>query len=215
MHIRVIIRLALRNLRRQLRRTVLTASSMVVGGGLLIFSYALGDGSHESWIDAGVRTGSGHVTVEGPEFRLTKRIEDRLPTNVRGEVEQLLASPEMASQVVAVSARPSGGAMISMLAPCVASKPSWRRREIKDWGSRERTGKTQKVWSSPWCPSNSAAGLVARRSRSPIAVRRARVFESKRRSLRRNSASSGVQGRFSICGRSSSPGKPRAKLLRT
>ena len=105
MHIRVIIRLALRNLRRQLRRAVLTAASMVVGGGLLIFSYALGDGSHESWIDAGVRTGSGHVTVEGPEFRLTKRIEDRLPTNVRGEVEQLLASPEMASQVVAVSAR--------------------------------------------------------------------------------------------------------------
>ena len=105
MHLVVIVVLALRNLRRQLRRTVLTASAMIVGGWLLIFSFSLGDGTHENWIDAGVRTGTGHVTVERPEFQLSKKIEDRLPAHVRSEVEQALASPEITSEVIAVSAR--------------------------------------------------------------------------------------------------------------
>ena len=43
MHARTIIVLAMRNLRRQLRRTMLTAAVMVIGGALLILSFALGD----------------------------------------------------------------------------------------------------------------------------------------------------------------------------
>ena len=75
-HAGVIVVLALRNLRRHLRRTLLTAAAMVVGGAMLMFALSLGDGTHEQWIDSGVRTGSGHVTVEHPEFRLSRRIED-------------------------------------------------------------------------------------------------------------------------------------------
>jgi len=43
---RVMLRLAFRNLRRQARRSLLTAAAMVIGGGLLIFSVSLGDGTH-------------------------------------------------------------------------------------------------------------------------------------------------------------------------
>ena len=95
----------MRNLRRNLRRTVLTASAMIVGGGLLSFSFALGDGTHEAWIDSGVRMGAGHVTVERPEFRLSRRIEDRLPADMRHTAEQALESPEVASHVVAQSSK--------------------------------------------------------------------------------------------------------------
>ena len=101
----VILKLAFRNLRRQLRRSLLTASAMVVGGGLCVFSYSLGDATHEQWIDSGVRMGSGHVTVERPEFRLSRKVDDRLPSQVRQVTEQALQSPELAAQVVAVSAR--------------------------------------------------------------------------------------------------------------
>ena len=116
MHARTIIVLAMRNLRRQLRRTMLTAAVMVIGGALLIFSFSLGDGSHETWIDSGIRTSTGHVTIEQPEFRLSRRLEDRLATAVRDEAERALASPEIAPHVVAVSSRLSISALASSAA---------------------------------------------------------------------------------------------------
>ncbi len=105
MRLRVLVVLALRNLRRQLRRTVLTASAMVIGGILLIFSVSLGDGTHEQWIESGVRLGSGHVSIERPEYRLSRRIEDRLPPAVREAAEAAMRSPEVAGNVVATSAK--------------------------------------------------------------------------------------------------------------
>lgn len=105
MHLGVLIMLALRNLRRQVRRTLLTMLAMVVGGGLLSFSFSLGDGAHESWIDAGVRMSTGHVTVERPEFRVTRRIEDRLPSGVQQVAEAALATAEFAPLVAARSSK--------------------------------------------------------------------------------------------------------------
>jgi ABC-type lipoprotein release transport system permease subunit len=105
--------LAMRNLRRQLRRTMLTAAVMVIGGALLIFSFALSDGTHEQWIDSGIRTSTGHITIEQPEYRLSRKLEDRLVTDVRGKAEQALAAPEIAAQVVAVSSRLSVRALAS------------------------------------------------------------------------------------------------------
>ena len=55
----VIVLLAVRNLRRYLRRTVLTSLALVLGGALLMISLPLNDGTHEAWIFSGVRMGSG------------------------------------------------------------------------------------------------------------------------------------------------------------
>ena len=116
MHARVLVLLAMRNLGRHLRRTLLTASAMIIGGGLLIFSLTFGDGSHEQWIDSGVRLGTGHVTVERPEFRVRRRIDDRLPADVRRAVEEAFASPEIAPYVVATSSKLSINGLASSAA---------------------------------------------------------------------------------------------------
>ena len=105
MHVGVIVTLALRSLRRNVRRTVLTSVSLTIGGAVLIFALILGDGTHEQWIDSGVRTGSGHVTIEHPEFRLSRQIEDRLPANARPAVMAALESPEIAERVTSVFTR--------------------------------------------------------------------------------------------------------------
>ena len=105
LHARVLLLLAMRNLRRHVRRTVLTASAMIVGSALLVFTFAMGDGSHEQWIDSGVRLGEGHVTVERPEFRVSRRIEDRLPAAVRRAAEAAFATPEVAPRVVATTSK--------------------------------------------------------------------------------------------------------------
>jgi ABC-type lipoprotein release transport system permease subunit len=104
-HIGVITLLALRNLRRHLRRTLLTALAMLVGGSLLIFSLSLGDGTHESWIDSGVRMGTGHVTIENPNFQVSRKIEDRLSADTRAAVESALRAPGIAERVTVVSAK--------------------------------------------------------------------------------------------------------------
>ena len=116
MHIRVSVLLAMRNLRRHLRRTALTGSAMAVGGAVMVFSFTLDDGSHEQWIDSGVRFGSGHVTVERPEFRMSRQIDDRLTADIRRAAEQALSAPEMASHVVATSARLSINGLASSAA---------------------------------------------------------------------------------------------------
>ena len=105
MHVNVIMTLAVRNLRRNVRRTILTAAALVIGGALLIFALLLADGTHEQWIDSGVRTGSGHVTVERPEFRLSRKIEDRLPASARAMVTTALESPDIAEYVSSVFVR--------------------------------------------------------------------------------------------------------------
>jgi ABC-type lipoprotein release transport system permease subunit len=104
-HIAVIGLLALRNLRRHLRRTLLTALAMIVGGALLMFSLSLGDGTHESWIDSGVRMGAGHITIENPEFQASRKIDDRVSADTRATVENALREPGVADQVVARSAK--------------------------------------------------------------------------------------------------------------
>ena len=104
-HIGVIGLLALRNLRRYLRRTLLTALAMLVGGALLMFSLSVGDGTHESWIDSGVRMGTGHITIESPEFQLSRKIDDRFSGNARAVVEGALLDPGFAEQITAVSTK--------------------------------------------------------------------------------------------------------------
>ena len=58
---RIRLRLALRNLRRQKRRSLLSGSAMVLAMALLVFSRTIAEGGHEEWIDAGVRMGDGNV----------------------------------------------------------------------------------------------------------------------------------------------------------
>ena len=116
LQIRVIVVLAVRNLRRQVRRTVLTALAIVLGAGMLVFSNALGDGTHEQWIDDGVRTGSGHVTIEHPAFRMSRKLEDRLAADVRAAAEVALATPALADRVTGVSAQLTINGMASSAA---------------------------------------------------------------------------------------------------
>ncbi len=78
---------------------------MLVGGALLMFSLSLGDGTHESWIDSGVRMGTGHVTIESPDFHISRRIEDRLSADTRATVEDALREPGIAELITAVSAK--------------------------------------------------------------------------------------------------------------
>ena len=95
-----LVRLALRTLGRYLGRTALTATAMIIGGGLMIFSLSIGDGGHEDWIESGARLGSGHVSIQAPGVQATLKIEDRLTGSARSAAESALQSPGIAEHVV-------------------------------------------------------------------------------------------------------------------
>ncbi|MDF1525757.1 MAG: FtsX-like permease family protein [bacterium] len=64
----MVIKLAFRNLRRHLRRTIITVAAIGLGTGLALFSIGLGDGGHQQMIENGVRIGQGHLTVQRDGF---------------------------------------------------------------------------------------------------------------------------------------------------
>jgi putative ABC transport system permease protein len=102
---RIRLRLALRNLRRQKRRSVLSGSAMVLAMALLVFSRAIAEGGHEDWIDAGVRMGGGHVSVQAPDYRTRRTLEYRLSPEVRAAVQDALRSDEISRRLVASAPR--------------------------------------------------------------------------------------------------------------
>ena len=102
---RIRLRLALRNLLRQKRRSVLSGSAMVLAMALLVFSRTIAEGGHEDWIDSGVRMGGGHVAVQAPEYQTRRTLEYRLGPEVRAAIQEALESPEVATRLVAAAPR--------------------------------------------------------------------------------------------------------------
>lgn len=96
-----LVRLALRNLRRQARRSAITAAAMIVGGALMIFSLSIGDGGHEQWIESGARMGSGHIAIQAPNFQKSRKIDDRLAASARSAAEAALRNPSIAEHTLA------------------------------------------------------------------------------------------------------------------
>jgi ABC-type lipoprotein release transport system permease subunit len=65
----LLFKLAARNLRRHLRRTLITASSISFGLAFLIFGSVMQDGMHRDTVKIAVSSMSGHVVVQGKEYQ--------------------------------------------------------------------------------------------------------------------------------------------------
>ncbi len=109
----VMVRLALRNLRRQARRTTLTATAMIIGGTLLMFSLPIADGTHEDWIESAVRMGTGHIVIQAPGYLASRKIDDRVPAGARRVAAEALASPQLADEILDVVPMVSVGGLAS------------------------------------------------------------------------------------------------------
>lgn len=86
-----LVKLALRNLRRNRRRTIITVAAVSGGVGLFIASINLGNGTYVDMIDKGVATMAGHVVVQGKGFQEKRDPEIFLAdaAKVRAELEAL------------------------------------------------------------------------------------------------------------------------------
>ena len=77
---------------------------MIVGVGLLVFSRAMAEGGHEDWIDAGVRMGTGHVTIQAPDFHVRRTLDERLgPADVEAVLKAVDALGPASDVIEAVT----------------------------------------------------------------------------------------------------------------
>jgi ABC-type lipoprotein release transport system permease subunit len=103
--LRLLLLLALRNLRRQARRSILTAAAMVLGVAALILSRSLSDGAHETWVEAALRLGAGHITIQHPAFLPRRALEDRLAGSAAAAALAAVRDPAIAPNVLATATR--------------------------------------------------------------------------------------------------------------
>ena len=78
----VLLKLAMRSVGRNVRRSILTSLAMVLGLALLVFSRSLAEGAYDEMIDSGVRMGSGHIAIQNPEYLTSRKLEHRLEEEV-------------------------------------------------------------------------------------------------------------------------------------
>ncbi|WP_428127684.1 ABC transporter permease [Candidatus Binatus soli] len=94
-----------RNLWRNPRGTLLTASALGLGLALLLISLGLLDGGHEQTIADGVRLGPGHVVIQAKGYQDSGSDELLLPAQVVSGIEGFLQTAEMKKLVRGVSPR--------------------------------------------------------------------------------------------------------------
>ncbi len=99
------VRLALRSVARNARRSILTAAAMILGLAVLMWSKAISDGAHESWVTGAVRIGTGHVAIEAPGFAKSGSLADRLGAEQLAAAMAALRAPEVAGRVRAAAPR--------------------------------------------------------------------------------------------------------------
>ncbi len=103
--LRLLLKLAIRNVRRQTRRSLLTAAATVLGNAVMVFSVSLGDGAHEDWIEQGVRLGRGHIAIQHPRFQASRHLDDRLTPAALERARAALAAPGVARHVAIIAPR--------------------------------------------------------------------------------------------------------------
>jgi putative ABC transport system permease protein len=77
----LLIRMAWRNLRRNLKRSLITGSAIALGLAMLVVFSGFGDGAHDQMVNQGVSTLAGHVVVQGRGWQQRREVEIVVPNS--------------------------------------------------------------------------------------------------------------------------------------
>jgi putative ABC transport system permease protein len=158
----VLMKLAWRNLWRNMRRTLITMVAIGLGLALAMVSIGLGDGGHEQMIESGVRMGAGHITVqplgyqknpsndkiipdEDPVLRALKDIPQIREVSLRIVGKGLINSAANSSGISFRGVDPTQEGDKSLLAPHLISGEHLSVRDTRDILIGEKLAQKLKV----------------------------------------------------------------------
>jgi ABC-type lipoprotein release transport system permease subunit len=151
-----LIRIALRNLRRNLRRSLITGAAIAGGLSLLIWTDILQTGSYKNVIERGVSTMAGHVVVQAegyqaePDMHLLVEDAAAIEEAVEAAVPGARVSARMTVQGLLQSTHNTSGVALVGVDPTA-------ELEISDWHEKiveDEDGQT------PWLAADDDQGIV-------------------------------------------------------
>jgi ABC-type lipoprotein release transport system permease subunit len=116
MGVLLLVKIGWRNLWRNPRGTLLTASALGLGLALLLISLGLLDGSHEQMIANAVRFGTGHVVIQAQGYQATGSQDLLLPARVVSATEEFSRTEATKQVVRGVSPRLLASGLLSSAA---------------------------------------------------------------------------------------------------
>ena len=128
-----ILKMAWRNLWRQKRRTILTLLSIIFGGFFAVMMTGMQDYTWVDFIDTTARMGSGHITLQHPEYQdkptLTRTVTetDAKRTSVETDEDVKLAVERTTGQAMLATAHDSFGAFF------IAYDPTQETEYTLEW----------------------------------------------------------------------------------
>ncbi|MBW2258554.1 MAG: hypothetical protein JRI25_28740, partial [Deltaproteobacteria bacterium] len=75
----VLFKIALRNLWRHKRRSIITGAAISLGLGMLMFSSGGTDGMTNNMVEKGTGSAAGHVVIQGPGWQESRDMEIVVP----------------------------------------------------------------------------------------------------------------------------------------
>ena len=135
-----LIKVAWRNLWRQKRRTILTLISIAFGGLLAVLMTGMQDYTWLDVIDSTARLGSGHITIQHPEYidrpALSRSVTgtDEKRTAVEGDEDVKVAVERASGQAMLATAHDSFGAFF------IAYDPTRESDYTLEWTDRVLSG---------------------------------------------------------------------------
>jgi ABC-type lipoprotein release transport system permease subunit len=124
----MLLKMAIRNLWRNKRRTLITSAAVALGLAMLIFSSGFADGAHGQMIEAGVQSMAGHVVIQGEGYQKKQQSDIVVPDSpaVARRLAQVLPDARIVQRVFlqGLLTSPSGsvGVGISAVEPVVEAE---------------------------------------------------------------------------------------------
>ncbi len=147
----MIIGLAARNLRRYLRRTLITTVGIALGTALSLFSMGLGDGGHNQMIENGVRIGQGHLTVQpkgylqSPSPSLFIRNPGPILSALKSNPGVREVFPRIRGEGILATAAGSEGILFQGVDPNLKAEGAIFKRSMKEGAFLDSTGRRNLV----------------------------------------------------------------------
>ena len=113
----MLLQLAFRNLRRNVRRTLITSAAVAVGMVVLVLSNTLRSGQYDDMIDSSVSQLAGHVVIQHPDYQQEQETE-----LVVTKQRELVSALQSALPGATITSRTRlGGILASSSSPTVVS----------------------------------------------------------------------------------------------
>lgn len=126
--LRMLIRLALRNLARRPLRTGITVAAVGLSLALALLFVGLTEGSHRQMVDMAVRLQAGHVVIQSPGFQKERALEQRVtdPEGLLAMLEPLPADWRVSARILTTGLVRSSESSV-MLDPLMGVDPENER----------------------------------------------------------------------------------------